>query len=89
MLEFKSLSSLIPSAFFQESGKAVFINWFDKRTKTPEEVPQFGGNVPISKEVFRKTFASAGFVDIKLSYKKNTASSEFATIIYGTARKRK
>jgi hypothetical protein len=63
------------------------VNWFNKRVNILEEVLQFSGTIPISKEVFRKIFARAGFKVITLAYKKNVPNSEFATIIYGTAMK--
>lgn len=70
---------------FKVGGTAVFVNWTDRKTPIVEEVPQFDGTVPVTKTLFAEIFAKAGFRDIKLVYKKNMASSEFATIIYGTA----
>jgi SAM-dependent methyltransferase len=69
-------------------GTAVFVNWTDRKTPIAEEVPQFDGAVPVTKTLFAEAFAKAGFRDIKLAYKKNIPSSEFATILYGTAKKR-
>ncbi len=74
-------------ACLKKDGTAVFINWLDRRTNIAEEVPQFDGTVPISITIFKNIFKKAGFRDIKLAYKKNEANTEFATIIYGTAKR--
>jgi SAM-dependent methyltransferase len=70
----------------RKGGTAVFVNWSERRTARPEEVPQFDGPIPITKALFGRTFAKAGFHDVKLAYKRNGPAYEFGTIIYGTAK---
>jgi len=66
-------------------GRAIFINWIDRKNTKKEEVSCFDGTVDISKEIFKKIFEQACFKKTKLFCKKTDASSEYKAIIYGTA----